>query len=306
MTPEERQQIKLIQQELRQPLAPSAHKIRALPGTTDLYIYLPWQSVRDRLEEVVPDYCLDFDNPVYDHTVNLVSIKATIEILGIKKSAIAGVKISIISQKGNNAEIGHCIDRLHAEAIKNAGEAWCVGRYLDDQIGVYKMLWESQSELDPDMRGKLSQMKSQFAKKLQNYVTPQKSDASPHKPATSKNSVVPHAKAPTKKPESKPSALYPQHQALINQVRNLTGHSVEQVHQWCQGQGYSSPGDLPSEIVRQLADDLVLGWAESKFASPAQAEKAYNGKITTLTASGMSLGNAIASWMDSVTKVPVG
>lgn len=177
MTPEERDELKLIQRELRQPLAPAAHKIRPLPGTSDLYIYLPWQTVRDRLEEVAPDYSLDFDDPVYDHTANMVSIKATIEILGIKKSAIAGVKISIVSQKGNNAEIGHCIDRLHAEAIKNVGEAWCIGRYLDDQVGVYKMLWDNQAELDPEMRGKLNQMKSQFFKQMRDYTTPQKSSA---------------------------------------------------------------------------------------------------------------------------------
>lgn len=172
MTPQERDELKLIQRELRQPLAPSAHKIRPLPGTDDLYIYLPWQAVRDRLEEVAPDYNLDFDDPVYDHVANLVSLKATVEILGVKKSAIAGVKISIISQKGKNAEIGHCIDRLHAEAIKNVGEAWCIGRYLDDQLGAYKMLWDNQAALDQDMRGKLSQMKAQFSRQLREYTTP--------------------------------------------------------------------------------------------------------------------------------------
>lgn len=283
MTPQEREELRKIQKELRQPLAPAAHKIRELPGTSDLYIYLPWQAVRDRLEEVVPDYNLDFDDPVYDHTINLVSIKATIEILGIKKSAIAATRISIISKKGNNAEIGHCIDRLHAEAIKNAGEAWCIGRYLDDQVSVYKMLWDNQSKLDPEIRGKLNQMKGQFYKQLREYTTPQKTS-------------VPAKVAPITTRTAE--ALYPQHNALIKQVRSLTGHPPAEIIYRCKALGVESPSQASPDKIQQLAIGLALDWGASRFESRSSAQTSLMGKVNVY--GHQRLGEAIASWVESV------
>lgn len=291
MTPQEREELRQIQKELRQPLAPAAHKIRELPGTSDLYIYLPWQAVRDRLEEVVPDYQLDFDDPVYDHTTNLVSIKATIEILGVKKSAIAATRISIISRKGNNAEIGHCIDRLHAEAIKNVGEAWCIGRYLDEQVSVYKMLWDSQSELDPEMRGRLNQMKVQFAKQMREYTTPQK----PPAPAN----VTPIA---PKVEDLKAEALYPQHNALIKQVRTLTGHPPDEIIRRCMALGVESPSQASPDKIQQLAIGLALDWGASRFESRNSAQTSLMGKVNVYGHE--RLGEAIANWIESVELMP--
>lgn len=308
MNSTEREELRRIQQELRQPLAASAHKIRDLPGTSDLYIFLPWQAVRDRLEEVVPDYQLSFSDPVYDQAVNLVSIQASIEILGVKKSAIAAVKISIISNKGNNAERGHCIDRLHAEAIKNVGEAWCVGRYLDDQIGVYKMLCEQQSELDAETKGKLNQMKSQFFKKLREYSTPQTARATPTATPKKRENIDPrqdrrnHESIPVSSGEI---ALYPQHRLIIERVRSRTGHTSHQIEEWCAARGKDGSANLDLELVQELAADLALGWGESKFPSPELAEASYRGKVATLTASGMSLHEAIAAWMEAVEPVKV-
>lgn len=281
MTPQEREELRQIQKELRQPLPPVAHKIRELPGTSDLYIYLPWQTVRDRLEEVVPDYNLDFDDPVYDHTTNLVSIKATIEILGIKKSAIAATRISIFSKKGNNAEIGHCIDRLHAEAIKNAGEAWCIGRYLDEQVSVYKMLWDNQSELDPETRGKLNQMKGQFYKQLREYTTPQKPSV-PAKP----------------KPETVAESLFPQHNQLIREVRSVTGHPPAEIIYRCKALGGDSPSQLNPDKIQQLAMGLALDWGASRFDSRGSAEMSLKSKIAVYGS--QRLREAIVSWMESV------
>lgn len=288
MNPQEREELRQIQKELRQPLPPVAHKIRELPGTSDLYIYLPWQAVRDRLEEVVPDYNLDFDDPVYDHTTNLVSIKATIEILGVKKSAIAATRISIISRKGNNAEIGHCVDRLHAEAIKNAGEAWCIGRYLDEQVSVYKMLWDNQSELDPEMRGKLNQMKGQFYKQLREYTTPQKPS-------------VPAKVAPITTRTAE--ALYPQHNALIKQVRSLTGHPPDEIIRRCMALGAESPAQASPDKIQQLAVGLALDWGSPRFGSRELAERSLMGKVAVYGS--QRLGDAIANWVESVELMPV-
>lgn len=282
-----RNELRSIQRELRQPLDAAAHKIRELPGTSDLYIYLPWQAVRDRLEEVVPDYELGFSDPVYDHTANLVSIQATIEILGVKKSAIAGVKISIISKKGNNAEIGHCLDRLHAEAIKNAGEAWCIGRYLDDQLSVYKLLWDNQSELDPEMRGKLNQMKNQFAKQLREYTTPQKSNQSAPKPTKKAEPTSTAVKA-----QEEAEELYPQHNSFFNtfaeafKFKGIYDFAKQVIAaNW---KGRSRPGHLGQGELEALMEVIAAQWGVETgvFESFNLAQTSYQGRLAILKGKG--------------------
>ncbi|HEY9610642.1 hypothetical protein [Allocoleopsis sp.] len=101
-------------------------------------------------------------------------------------------------------------------------------------------------------------------------------------------------------------ALYQQHNHLIKVVRSRTGHTQAQIAAWCQKYNAGAPDQLPPEICRQLVDSLVLSWGDNHFQTPELCEKSYFGKVNILVNGGMGLGDAIVSWMDGVTNVPVG
>jgi hypothetical protein len=102
-------------------------------------------------------------------------------------------------------------------------------------------------------------------------------------------------------PQSQPQPQpYPQHNALIKSIRGLTGHTQEQIVDWCKAQDANSPAELSPEQCKELAQALALGWGSARFPSPEQCRTSYQGKVETLLASGASLENAIASWIESV------
>lgn len=111
---------------------------------------------------------------------------------------------------------------------------------------------------------------------------------------------------PPVQPQSAKPALYPQHDTAIKAIRLKTGHSPKQIVDWCLSHNASSPAELPPEIFRQLAEALALGWGKAQFDTPEHCRNSYQGKVHTLVASGMPLGDAIASWIESVQAAPVG
>lgn len=110
--------------------------------------------------------------------------------------------------------------------------------------------------------------------------------------------------APQTAPQASYAALYPQHNAIIKKIRLQTGHSPEQIVDWCRQYNVSCPTDLTPELCRQLAQALALSWGKSKFDSPELCENAYRGKVEMLVASGMHWGDAIATWINSITPEP--
>lgn len=153
-----------IQQELREVFPPEAHLIRALPGG-GLYIYINWEAIRDRLDEVVPDYELSFQQPVIDYGANMCVIVGTLTICGISKQALGSVPISDKSSSGKEMLRGDCVDRAHAETIKNCAEAWGVGRYLGDQSFCLEYLAKHKAAICEDYRNKLNVIRSQIQQK---------------------------------------------------------------------------------------------------------------------------------------------
>lgn len=97
----------------------------------------------------------------------------------------------------------------------------------------------------------------------------------------------------------------PEHNALIRTIRLKTGHSSDQIVSWCRQHNASSPAELTPDLCHELAEALALGWGKSKFATPELCQTSYEGKVNILTTGGMSLGDAIASWIDSVQGAPV-
>lgn len=154
------EELRQIQAELKKPLPAPLHEIRELPGGGKKWVFLKWQTVRERLDEVAPDWIIDHSEIQY--LGNDAICRCGITILGIRKEAIASVPITLLSSKGNDMARGFAADRLAAEALKNAAETWGVGRYLDDQPFTIGYLWENRHKLDEKMVGEIRKLSEQY------------------------------------------------------------------------------------------------------------------------------------------------
>lgn len=109
---------------------PEAHRERDLPGSRK-WFYIPWQLIRERFDEVCPDWEVSYSAPSY--LGDYCAITCTISIGGVSKQGVGNADIMLLSNSGKNMARGTPIERATADAFKNAAEAWGVGRYLDEQ-----------------------------------------------------------------------------------------------------------------------------------------------------------------------------
>lgn len=173
------EELRRIQAELKKPFPAPLHEIRELPGGAKKWVFLRWQTVRERLDEVVPDWTIDHSEIQYLN--NDAICRCGITILGVRKEAIASVPITLMSKAGNDMARGSAADRLAAEALKNAAETWGIGRYLDDQPFTIRYLWENRYSLDDRMLGEIRKLSEQYKLQFKSSVTPtptKKSDSS--------------------------------------------------------------------------------------------------------------------------------
>lgn len=138
-------EIREIITQLKAPFPIESHKERELPGK-GRWFFIPWQTIRDRLDEVCPEWQVSYSEPNY--LGDYCHITCTIIIANISRSAPGNAKIEQLSSSGKDMSRGTPIERAIADAFKNAAEAWGVARYLDDQTFVVKYM---QSK--GDMRG---------------------------------------------------------------------------------------------------------------------------------------------------------
>jgi hypothetical protein len=110
--------------QLREPFPPAAHVERALPGGGK-WFYIPWQQIRERIEEVCPDYEIEFSDPIFVDAYCSVRCKMT--ICGVSRSVNGCAEVGKSGGRGNPIEVAV------ADAYKNAAEAFGVCAYLDDQ-----------------------------------------------------------------------------------------------------------------------------------------------------------------------------
>ncbi len=164
ITPTEREELRALQLQLKQFFPAAKHKVREIPGSPRKWIYLPWQAIRERLDEIAPDWMSDFSEIQY--IGNDAICRGAITIMGIRKEAIASVPISIQSKAGNEMTRGSAADRLYAEAMKNASESWGLGAYLDDQVTVIRYLWDNRHSLSDEMEGEIRKLFEQYKKEL--------------------------------------------------------------------------------------------------------------------------------------------
>lgn len=109
---------------------PELHRERELKGGGK-WFFVPWQAIRDRLDEVVPSWECAYTSPMYLDKYCVVTCSIT--ILGITRQAIGNAEIELLSNSGKDMSRGTSIERAIADAFKNAAEAWGIARYLDEQ-----------------------------------------------------------------------------------------------------------------------------------------------------------------------------
>ena len=125
---------------LKAPFTPEQHKDRTLKGG-GTWFYISWQLIRDRVEEVDPNYSQEFGSPQY--LENLCFVSCTLTIHGVSRQAIGNAEIEMLSSTGKNMERGNAIERAIADSFKNAAEAFGIAAYLDDQEAVIRTLSKS-------------------------------------------------------------------------------------------------------------------------------------------------------------------
>jgi Rad52/22 family double-strand break repair protein len=139
--------IREIIAELKKPFPASAHKERKLPGG-DRWFYIPWQLIRERLDEVYPEWEVFYSDPVYlgdvtNEKTHLCSVRCGIKLGDFTRWGIGNAPLVLLSRDGNDMTRGTPIERATADAFKNAAETWGIAAYIDDQIEVSRILQRS-------------------------------------------------------------------------------------------------------------------------------------------------------------------
>ena len=70
-------ELKELLPELKKPFPVADHKERALPGG-GRWFFIPWQKMRDRLDEVCPDWQVIYSDPVIAGELVVIRCKLTI------------------------------------------------------------------------------------------------------------------------------------------------------------------------------------------------------------------------------------
>jgi len=115
---------------LREPFPADAHVERDLKGGGK-WFFVPWQRIRERLDEVCPEWQIAYDEPKYLDKYCIVKAKLT--LAGISREAWGNAEIEQLSSSGKDMSRGTPIERAIADCFKNCCEAFGVGAYLDEQ-----------------------------------------------------------------------------------------------------------------------------------------------------------------------------
>ena len=157
-----------IIKELKKPFPAADHQERQLPGG-GRWLFIPWQKIRDRLDDVCPGWDVVYSDPVSCDGLTVVRCRL----------AINGVTREGVGNSDNGKGYGTPVERATADAFKNAAEAFGVGAYLDNQDFVIRYL-QSQG----DGRGVQFAMRDRNGERSQHYKRSPKppQSANPSKP----------------------------------------------------------------------------------------------------------------------------
>lgn len=294
LTPEQREELKHIQQELRQPFPAGAHDIREIANGARDWVFLKWQVIRERLDDVCPEWLIDYSD--IQNVGNDFICRCGITILGVRKEAIASVPVSVLSSRGKEMTRGSAADRVAAEGLKNAAELWGVGRYLDDQPFTIKLLWQGMSELSEEDRGKVRKLAEQYKLNIRNgtaVAPPQKStqslsdaSVSPQKP------IVIDTKVSNKQNER------------VKAVCEQINYPIELAREWLAKFNKTSFDKLPQEAVDSFIQGVCVIWATQNGMNEHHAKNSYKKRVLSPSQSALvDEVQAIANWMDYVSSI---
>ena len=247
---------------LKEPFPPHLHQERKLPGG-GRWFFIPWQSIRERLDEVYPEWECFWGEPIYLGQ-NCI-IQCTIKIAGISRSAPGNAPIELISSSGKDMSRGTPVERATADAFKNAAEAWGIGRYLDDQ---------------------------DFTVKHMRSV----GDGRAYKFAIENRQITAGARGETIKPQTKVKPN-PGHKSLIKQIRTITNHTSAWIYAKCKERGGTEPSDTKDiwGIIYEMCAEFAVknGHADSI----PHASNSISSAIAIAQAAGQDLTQATVSWL---------
>ncbi|NEP61393.1 MAG: hypothetical protein F6K31_31320 [Symploca sp. SIO2G7] len=130
-------EIRQIIEALKKPFLAEEHKERTLPGG-DRWFYIPWEKYRERLDEVYPEWQVEYSDPVISG--ELIAIRCKITIAGISKEGVGNSTAFPEKTKSGNYKYGTPLEKACADAFKNAGENWGIARYISDQAFLTRWL----------------------------------------------------------------------------------------------------------------------------------------------------------------------
>lgn len=122
---------------LREPFPAETHKERELPGGGK-WFFIPWQLIRKRLNDVYPDWQVEYGTPIY--LGDFCTVSCTLTIAGVSRQAWGNAPVELLSKSGRDMSRGTPIERAIADSFKNAAEAFGIGAYLDNQEFVIQHL----------------------------------------------------------------------------------------------------------------------------------------------------------------------
>jgi hypothetical protein len=108
-----------LQEKLKAPFPVADHKERSLPGG-GRWFFIPWQKIKERLDECAPDWQVKYSDPVI--AGELVVIRCKMTINGISREGVGNSDAFKERTSGGNYKFGSPIECATADAFKNAAE----------------------------------------------------------------------------------------------------------------------------------------------------------------------------------------
>ena len=249
---------------------PEAHRDRDLPGGGK-WFFIPWQQIRERLDEVCPEWQVSYSAPQY--IGDYCTVTCTITITGISRQGIGNAEIEVLSKRGKDMSRGTPIERAVADAFKTAAEAWGVARYLDEQADDQtREAFVRYMHGKGDGRAALNYHRNEGSLPATAQAS-RKADVS--KPFGQPDR--PSKPAATTRPAARPTAA-PSKSANLTRLRSITkqlGYSeIAGDKQIQQAIALNCPGkksaDLDAVQVNRVIDSLLIFWAEQRGAGSVE------------------------------------
>jgi hypothetical protein len=253
------ERFKEIQSALKAWFSPEAHVERDLPGG-GVWWYVPWQLIRERLDEVASDWQVDYTDPVY--LEDLCVIRCRITICGIVREAPGNAPLKLISKTGKDMARGTPVERAVADAFKSCCEAFGICRYLDDQADK-KTKEDFIRYLHKGGNGR-AVVNYQNNQAIANGSQPKKPANPPAKPfggSGSTKSAPPKKETPTTTVKVDQSVI----RAQLETICKLCQFQWKEVTRLCQITLNKSESELLPDDARKVRGLLLMEWATMQY-----------------------------------------